>query len=93
MIRFIVYKNTKILRTGHCPASMIAAQAGIGESVIEGTANDIRQKIIDDRVVNKSQAEIDAETPAPIPDEDRSASITKKQWQAIQDRVAALEKA
>ena len=105
MSNFIVYNSDKkILRTGSCPDTMVGLQANANEFVCEGTADDATQKMefdgfatqgqpINPHVVNKTQAEIDAETPASVPDEERPATITNKQWQAIQDRVAALEKA
>ena len=41
MRRFIVHNQAgKILRTGRCSDSLFELQAGPGETVIEGTAND-----------------------------------------------------
>lgn len=55
MKKFIVYRTAtgEILRTGSAPDDMIAIQAIAGETVIEGTANDITQYIAAGVVTNK----------------------------------------
>lgn len=54
MINFIVYNSEgDILRTGTCPGSMIDLQAGDGEYVIEGVANDATNRISNGVVVDK----------------------------------------
>ncbi len=48
MINYIVYRITDgmIKRTGYCPDDMFFIQAsGMGEAVIEGTANDVTQYV------------------------------------------------
>ena len=53
-MNYIVYDSDgEILRTGTCPTSMFILQASKGEFVIEGIANDVTQKIVDGKVVEK----------------------------------------
>ncbi len=96
MKKFIVYNTTtgKIERTGQCQDSLFDNQAGVGESVMEGVADDIHQKIIDGNVVDKTQAEVDADKipdPEPISENDKPAKITNKEWSNFNVRLAALE--
>ena len=93
MSHYIVFNPAtgKILRSGTCPARAIQKQAGPGETVIEGKADDAKQKIVGGKVAAKTQAEIDADKPPEVKPEDMPAHITNKQWQGIQDRVTALE--
>lgn len=57
MKNFVVYNSAgEILRTGRCQDADFASQAGEGESVIEGTADDTTQHIIDGVVSSKAQA-------------------------------------
>lgn len=107
MKNFIVYNQKgKILRTGSCAENDFCLQVEESEFVMEGTANDITQKVefdgldvdgqpVNPRVVNKTPEEIEAEKPpepVPVPFEKLMAHITNEQWQAIQDRFHALEK-
>ena len=73
-----------------------------GEMVIEGEANDATQKVefdhldrngkpVNPRVVNKTPAEIAADTPPPVDPRDRSAGITRRQWNDVLERLTALE--
>ena len=58
-MNYIVYnKDGNILRTGVCPESMVQLQVGIDEFVIEGIANDMEDKIVEGKIVRKSEAEI-----------------------------------
>ena len=91
-VSFVVHDtNGKILRTGKCLARDLPRQSKDGETVIEGKADDAKQKIVGGKVVVKTQAEIDADKPPQVKPEDMPANITSKQWQGIQDRVTALE--
>lgn len=64
MKSFIVYNATgKILRTGTCADTDIVLQAGDGEQVIEGVANDATQMVVDHEVVDRPP------TPPPSHDE------------------------
>lgn len=61
MKNFIVHDiNGNILRTGSCPDDMMEIQAGQGELVMEGKANDIEDKIVEGKITRKTEAEIDA---------------------------------
>lgn len=94
MRRFIVHdKQGKILRTGVCPAQDFVHQAKEGEFVLEGTANDAIQKIVNNKVVNKTPKEIERDnlTPMPVPFEKRSAHITNEQWQDVLNRLNQLD--
>ncbi|HDZ39194.1 MAG TPA: hypothetical protein ENH62_13060 [Marinobacter sp.] len=94
MKSYIVHDVTgAIVKTGHCPAKLVKAQARDGEFVIEGIADDRTQKIIGGKVVEKTPAEILADNlpPPVIADEDRPANITKKELTALMKRVQDLE--
>jgi hypothetical protein len=57
MKQFVIYNNEgKILRTGSCPDDMFDIQCGDNESIIEGTANDDMQHVVDGVVVDKPAA-------------------------------------
>ena len=85
-------ETEKVLRSGCIPDRDFALQAGPGEKVIEGKINDLTQKVKDGKIVDKTPAEIEAEKPPAIKDEDQPALISKGAWQQIQDRIANLEK-
>ena len=54
MKQFIVYNSDgDILRTGSCPDNMFELQAGDGEFVIDGIADDATKRIIDGVIVDK----------------------------------------
>lgn len=102
MKRFIVYnKDGKILRHGGCPDYNFNLQAQENEFVMEGTANDLKQKVeffwdidhnpIDPRVINKTPEEIEAENPPDVQFEKQIAHITNKQWQDVLVRLDKLE--
>ena len=58
MKNYIVYNSDgDILRVGICSNDNdFSLQAGEGEFVLEGTANDVTQKIVDGQIVNKTQS-------------------------------------
>lgn len=69
MTNYIVYNsNGEIIKTGVCPSAMVPLQVKMGEYVIEGNANDIRDRVVNGKVVPKSQAEIDEILDAMKPD-------------------------
>jgi len=92
---FIIYNEEgKILRKIGGPLSQMSAQIGENEFMLEGdAANDITQKIVDGKIVNKTPEEILTDNPLPIeiPYEDRQASFTNKQLQDILGRLSKLE--
>ena len=93
-VSFIVWDaQDKIVRTGKCQERdwRRQAKANHGETVTLGSANDAKQKMKDGKVVDKTQAEIDAEKPPQTKPEDMPAYITNKQWQDMQDRITQLE--
>ena len=95
MKNYIVYDNKgKILRTGSCSNTSFALKAGDGELIIEGVADDVTQKIIDGKVVNKTSEEMAAENPPSIeiPFGQRKAMITNEQYRYILDRLTELER-
>lgn len=105
MSHYIVHDaDGKILRTGSCPEIIVDAQAGPGEFAIEGVADDRKQKMefdgldesgrpVNPRLVDKTPAEIERDNPPPpvIPDEDKPASMTKKEVALLMQRVKDLE--
>lgn len=70
MKSFVVYNDQGlILRTGACQDDDLSVQAGEGESVLEGNADDLTQMVVDGAVVDKpelSDAEKKAETIAEL---------------------------
>ena len=89
---FTVYDNNgKILRGGFCSDLDFLKQANDGEFVMEGRADDVTQKIIDGKIFNKTQEEIEAEKPPEIPFEIQAAFITNEQWQKVLNRLEVLE--
>lgn len=88
MKTFIVYDSDgRILRTGTCQDNDFAKQAKAKEFVMEGTANDVTQKIVDGRVMNRTAEEMPKPTfPAQVP-----ARITNEQWQDVLCRLRNLE--
>jgi len=97
-INYIVYnKAGKILRKVICPHIISLLQAGDGEFVMEGSANDVTQKIknpgIAGEVIDKTPEEIEEQNPTlpDMPFEKRLAGITNEQWQAVLDRLENLE--
>jgi hypothetical protein len=95
MASYYVYDPStgRILRAGCCPADMIEKQGRPGESeiAVEGVADDLRQKVVAGILRDKSSEEIEAAQPKPISYDDQPAGVTRKQWQDLQARLAALE--
>lgn len=62
---------------------------------MEGSANDVTQKIVgrgkSRRVVNKTPEEMQAENSPEISFEKRAAVITNEQWQDVLNKLRALE--
>tara|TARA_S200002703_G_scaffold120670_1_gene106498 strand:- start:1935 stop:2327 length:393 start_codon:yes stop_codon:yes gene_type:complete len=56
MRKFIVYTEAgDILRTGICPDGSLELQKADGQLVMEGTANDATQRVVDGKVVDKPE--------------------------------------
>ena len=54
MKKFVVYNGVgKILRFGQCPDKDIGLQSHVGQFVLEGVANDLKHKIVGDKIVDK----------------------------------------
>ena len=94
-MKFVLYNKAtgKITATGHCQPSAFDKQAGDGEAVIKGVANDVRQKVVDGRVVDKTSEEIEVDNPKTKskPFKKKKANITNEQLQEILDRLERLE--
>lgn len=93
-IRYILFncRTDQILRVGSCPREQILNQVLLpDEDVIEGIANDVTQKIVGSKVVDKTSEEIEDQKSIPMPIEDQPAGITNKQWQAALKRIEDLE--
>jgi len=87
MKNYIVYNlQGKILRTGICPDDMFDIQAQKGEYIIEGTANDRLQKIVNGKVVDKLLEEIPSK-PQPDPKE----TLIRQKMNEILRRMAIKE--
>lgn len=100
-VSYIIFEDgitaeRKIIRTGSSPKSLVQAQAGHGEVAVEGKADDAIHKIDMSSgkpvVVNKTQAEIDADKPPVILPDAQAAHITKKDYDSIIARLDKLEK-
>ena len=92
---YIIYNEAgEILRTVRCSPALSKIQAKKGEFIMEGTADDSTQKIVRDKVVNKTPEEIKRENPTipKVPKSRRLAYITNEQWQDVLDRLKRLEK-
>jgi len=94
-MKFFIIHNQKgkILSTGFCSNRDFNLQAQKDEFVIEGRANDITQKVVEGKVVDKTPEEIKAEKPKSIEMsfEKQKANITNEQLQIILNRIVALE--
>lgn len=54
MKNFLVYDDEGvILRSGYCKDSDLSMQAGVGEYVLEGVADDATKMVVDGRIVDK----------------------------------------
>lgn len=92
-MKFIVYNEMgKIVSSGHCQKKTFHKQAGDGEFVLEGRANDITQKVVGGKVVDKTAVEIEKDNPKTKvkPFKKRLAKITNEQWQSVLDRLDKL---
>ena len=103
MSHYTVYDETgEILRSGRCSDHLTELQAEVGEFVLVGRADDVTQKVIWDgmahgkpinpRIVNKDPGELPPE-PEPTPPDEKVKHIKKKDWDALLERVEALENA
>jgi len=93
-MNFIVYDKTgRILSIGHCQKNVLHKQAGKNQFAMEGAANDITQKVVKGKIVDKTLAEIERDNPkTPVkPFREQRAKITNEQLQAILDRLTVLE--
>jgi len=95
MKSYIIYDESgRILRTGVCPEDVFDKQTEVDEFIVEGSADDITQKIVDGKIVDKTPEEIEAEKPpepTPVPIEQQRANITNGQLQDILTRLDKLE--
>lgn len=94
-VAYLVHDDSgQILRTGHCRVEDFARQAdNPGEHVLFATGNDLLHKVVDGEIVERSAAEMKTQEQPEVKEEDRPVCVTQGQWQAIQDRLAALEAA
>lgn len=96
-MNYIIYNTIgEILRTVQCPPTLAKVQLREGEFVMEGKANDVTQKVVGGKVVNKTPEEIERDSPTlqesePIPVEKRPAVITNGQWQDVLNRLKNIE--
>ena len=84
-------KDGVITNTGMCLVSDVDVQVKDDESIILEKTDVHRQKVVGGKIVNKSQQELEAEQPPPIPFEQQSALITNEQWQEVLSRISKLE--
>jgi len=92
-MNYIIYDKTgKILRTVQCSPALSKIQPKEGEFIMEGTANDVTQKIVNGKVIDKAPEEIEVPPEPRLLKEKQPANITNKQWQSVLHRLEALEK-
>lgn len=98
MISFIVHnKAGDILRTGTCSDADLALQAGDGEFVVTGEANDEFHAIVDGRVVDKppvtppTEAQLNARCMAEIRKR-RNQALQKSDWTQLPDATLSADK-
>jgi hypothetical protein len=90
MKNFIVYtKEGRILRTGTCLEASFSLQAGPGELIIEGEADDATDRIVKGKVVPRTKADLVAET-AKFAHVFQESAI-KQKMEAILRRMAVAE--
>ncbi len=62
---YVVYDQLgQIIRAGICPENMVSIQAKEGESVLPGSGNDLTHKVVDGKIVSKSEKELEEITTA-----------------------------
>ena len=89
----VLDKNGQHVRHGQCAAADFSLQAdhSLGQTMIEGTIDDTRQKIVNGRIVNKTPREIETDR-LPEPDaEDLPRFLSIKEYQTILARLDTLE--
>ena len=86
-------KNGQHVRHGQCTAADFSLQAdhSFGQTVIEGTIDDSRQKIVNGQIVNKTPHEIEADRLPQRDPKDLPRFLTNKEYQTILARLDALE--
>jgi hypothetical protein len=91
-VSFLVHDAAgQILRTGYCALRDLQSQAGPGETVLEGQANDRLHKVVSGAVARKTSEEIAAKKRPPTPPGCERAEITTEQWTALVARLEAAE--
>ena len=94
-MKYIIYNEAgEILRVVDCHPTLEQIQAHDGEFILQGEANDVTQKVVGSKIVDKTPQEIAADTYTPPPEkqfEKRPAIITNEQWQDVLDRLKKLE--
>ena len=94
MINFVIYDKAtgRIKRVGRCRNKNFKRQVNDDtEAVLKGIANQTKHKVVNGMIVEKTQAEIEADKPKPLPFKKQRANITNEQLQNIQNRLEALE--
>ena len=94
-MKYIIYDSAgEIRRVVECAPTLAKIQAKEGEFILEGSADDVTQKIINGKIVDKTPEEIEVDKPPeskPIPHEKQMAHITNEQWQDVLKRLKKLE--
>ncbi len=93
MANYFVFNRMtgKILRHGTCSQGDMLLQAGPGEAVMGGIADELRQKVVDWRLVDRTPEEIEASQPKAPKEEEMPARITQGDLAALMARLGALE--
>ena len=80
----------EIIGAGRCPEKdfMGQIQNPLIEAVVEGFGNGLTQKVVDEKIVDKTPQEIIDDTP--VPPKPR-AIINEEEWEDIKNRISVLE--
>jgi len=93
-MKYIIYNKVgNILRVVECVPVIKHLQVKEDEFIMEGTANDVTQKVVNGKVVDKTPKEIEVVQP-PEPrllKEKQPAYITNEQWQDVLKKLDKLE--
>ena len=97
-IKFVIFEKVtgEIIRFGKCPEGDVKNQhLEDGQGILQGTANDVEDKIIEGEVVRRSEEEIVSRKeqflPTTLPEPDQPAMITRRELRSILTRLKALE--
>lgn len=94
MKNYVVYNEQGVIvKTGHCVDSDLSLQAGVGETVVEGVADDATQRVVDGLFVAKP-ALSDSEKTAQVMEQvrrERDLILSSTDWTQVPDSPLTAE--